>query len=170
MVSFDKFKEVCEEKLNAVFVARRRSIKENRQMSRIKTIEKVENLTLVKENFKTGENPFYAPIYFNETWSDPRGFINMPFMAKKAPDVYYGGRNAPCAMWFNPYRSIDLVGKLKYWSKHRRNRASNVHSATSEQLLTDDATLAAKVLESTPRPGAIREVAAEFTNKIIGVS
>lgn len=73
-------------------------------------------------------------------------------------------------MWLNPYRSIDLVGKLKYWSNHRKNRASNTHSASREQILSDDATLAAKVLNSTPRPGAIREVVAEFTNKIIGVS
>lgn len=82
IITFETFMNKCKEKMDAVFVARRRAIKENRQMSRIKTIERVENVTLVKQRFETGENPFYAPIYFNETWSDPRGFINMPFMER----------------------------------------------------------------------------------------
>ena len=111
-----------------------------------------------------------APVYFNDSFADPRGFIKMPYGWKTVPNVYRGGADKQCVVWLYPYRSYDLVGKLKYWTKHRKNRKGRPADLTADDIINDDASLVAKVLDSTSRPKVIRDVAAEFTNKILGVS
>lgn len=120
----------------------------------------------------------------------------MPYGWKNVKNVYRDGEDKKCVVWLYPYRSYDIVGKLKYWTKHTKhsvglfnteliifknfnqkykqkitpNRKTKISEITLEDLLTDDASLTAKMMESTARPKVIREVAAEFTNKVLGVN
>ena len=121
------------------------------------------------ERIKEGQNPLIGPVYFNESYADPRGFIKMPFGWKNAPNVYHNGADKNCVIWLYPYRSYDLVGKLKYWTKHRKNRKNRLSDLTHDDIVNDDASLVAKVMDATARPKVIRDVAAEFANKILGV-
>ena len=94
----------------------------------------------------------------------------MPFGWKVVPNVYRSGADKKCVVWLYPYRSYDIVGKLKYWTKHRKNRKDRLSDLTKIDLINDDASLVAKIMDATARPKVIRDVAAEFTNKILGVS
>ena len=94
----------------------------------------------------------------------------MPYDTEHVQNVYSGGADAKCVVWLYPYRSYDLVGRLKHWTKHRKNRKTRITDIDVNDMADDDASLVAKIMDATSRPKVIREVAAEFTNKVLGVS
>ena len=94
----------------------------------------------------------------------------MPYDREHVRNVYSGGADAKCVVWLYPYRSYDLVGRLKHWTKHRKNRKNRIADIDINDMADDDASLVAKIMDATSRPKVIREVAAEFTNKVLGAS
>ena len=91
-----------------------------------------------------GESPFLSPVFYNEHYSDARGFIHMPFDAGNVSKVYEKGKNAKCVIWLFPYRTYDLVGKLKYWTKHQRGR-EQIQNIGFTEMIRDDPSLVAKI-------------------------
>ena len=57
----------------------------------------------------------------------------MPF-GKNVKNVYKGGEDAKCAVWLYPYRSYDLVGRLKHWTKHRKNRKDRISDINMQDI------------------------------------
>ena len=71
-----------------------------------------------RKRMKPGENPLLAPVFFNKEYADIRGFIKMPFNSTNVKKVYKDGENKECVIWLYPYRSYDLVGRLKHFTRH----------------------------------------------------
>ena len=81
--------------------------------------------------------------------------------------MYKDGEDKECVIWLYPYRSYDLVGRLKHFTRHF-DKAPKKEDA--ETLLSNDDALVVNVLKSTPRPANIQGLVNEFTNEVLGGS
>ena len=106
-------------------------------------------------------------MFFNPHYADTRGFIKMPFNTTNARKVYKDGEDKKCVIWLYPYRSYDLVGRLKHLTRHYEKAPKHENART---LLSNDDLLVANVLKGTPRPKNVQNIVNEFTNEILGGS
>ena len=119
-ISLKEFAQKCEQGIDAFLLAREKAVRESHQLERLRALEDITKIRIFRDRkrLKSGENPLIAPIYFNKTYADVRGFIKMPFNNAKIRDVYYGAKDKKCAIWLYPYRSYDIVGRLKHFTRH----------------------------------------------------
>ena len=63
----------------------------------------------------------------------------MPFNSTNVKKVYKDGEDKKCVIWLYPYRSYDLVGRLKHLTRHYDKAPKHENAKT---LLSNDDLLA----------------------------
>ena len=148
-ITLKEFAQKCSDGIDGYFLARQKSVRYNHQLDRLKALENITKIPMFRDRgrFAPGTNPLLAPTFFNKHYADVRGFIKVPFNDTTLRNVYKDGEDKKCVIWLYPYRSYDLVGRLKHYTRHPQK----LGRISGPELVKNNDLLVVNVMHSTPR-------------------